>query len=327
MRDVATEASVSLKTVSRVVNGATNVDPDLAERVVRAVARLGYRRNDLASSLRAGRSTATIGLIIEDLANPFYSTIASAAAQVAREHDTLLLTSSLEENPEQEQKLVLELCQRRVDGLLIVPAGTDHSYLRPEIEMGIPAVFLDRPPVGLEADTVLIDNRGGAKAAIERLFEHGHERIGVLTDSPSIFTSRDRFDGVRLAFEGSTVPFDRTLVRDGLHEPSAAATAVGELLDGPRPPTAFFSGNNRITIGALTELIRRDSDVELVGFDDFESSALMPRRFTVVTFDDRELGRRGAEMLFGRIAGSRTPPVTSVLPTRLEERGIGPGRS
>jgi LacI family transcriptional regulator len=323
MEDVAAEAVVSLKTVSRVVNGASNVDPVLAGRVTRAIARLGYRRNDVASSLRAGRSTATIALIIEDLANAFYSTIASAVAQVAREHDTLLLTSSLEENQEQEQKLVLELCQRRVDGLLIVPAGSDHSYLRAEIEMGIPAVFLDRPPIGLQADTVLIDNQGGARSAIEHLHRLGHERIGVLVDSPTIYTARQRLDGVRIAFAAAGLTLDDGLVRDGLHDPRRAAEAVAALLDGANPPGAFFCGNNRITIGALTELIRRDVRADLVGFDDFEASALMPRGFMVVTYDNRELGRRGAELLFQRIDGSRVRPVRTVLPTRLEARGIG----
>jgi LacI family transcriptional regulator len=322
MKDVAVEAGVSLKTVSRVVNAVPNVDPAMAERVTRAISRLGYRRNDIASSLRAGRSTSTIALIVEDLGNAFYSTIARAVAHVAREHDTLLLTSSLEENPEDEQKLIHELCQRRVDGLLVVPAGVDHSYLRVEMEMGIAAVFLDRPPVGLDADTVLIDNQGGARSAIEHLIALGHERIGVLLDSPAIYTARQRLDGVLAAFAASTVAFDPRLVRDGLDEPGLAAEAAAALLDDLAPPTAFFCGNNRITIGALTELIRRDAKAEVVGFDDFESSALLPRRFTVVTYDNRELGRLGAELLFKRIGGSQTPHVRVVLPTRLETRGI-----
>ncbi len=323
MLDVAVAAGVSLKTVSRVVNRAPNVDPVLRERVSLAIVRLGYRRNDLASSLRAGRSTATIALIIEDLGNAFYSTIASAAAHVARAHDTLLLTSSVEENPEQEQQLVLELCQRRVDGLLIVPAGADHSYLRAEMEMGIAAVFLDRPPVGLAADTVLIDNRGGARSAVRHLFDLGHERIGVLVDSPAIFTARERLEGVRDACLAAGVTLDPTQVRVGLHDPGMAAAAVAEMLESAQPPSAFFCGNNRITLGTMRELIRRDSAAEIVGFDDFEPSVLMPRRFTVVTYDNRELGRCGAQLLFERIDGSGAPPTRTILPTRLEARGLG----
>ena len=322
MKDVAREAGVSLKTVSRVVNGAPNVDPALVGRVREAVTTLGFRRNDLASSLRTGRTTSTVGLIIEDLANPFYSMIASAAAKVARDHESLLLTSSLEENPDRERDLILELCQRRVDGLLVVPAGDDHAYLRVEMDMGIHAVFLDRPPVGIEADTVLIDNQGGASAAVRQLIADGHRRVGILMDTPGIYTTRARLAGVRSALSATGADLAEVTIVDGLHDPASAAAAMGRLLELADPPTAIFCGNNRSTIGALTEAIRRQAEVSIIGFDDFESSSLIPRRFGVVTYDDRELGRQGAELLFRRIEGSRTPPVRRVLPTRLEPRGI-----
>lgn len=323
MKDVAASAGVSLKTVSRVVNAAPNVDPSLADRVAAAVAELGFRRNDLASSLRAGRTTSTIGLIIEDLANPFYSSIASAVAKVARERDTLLITSSVEENPDRERALILELCQRRVDGLLIVPAGDDHSYLRMEIEMGTPAIFLDRPAVGLDADAVLLDNQGGAASAIDRLVAGGHRRIGVLLDAPTIFTTKERLAGVWSAVDRAGLPRRDVLVADTLHEPAVAAAALAGMLDLADPPTAVFCGNNRVTVGALGELVRRDAAVDLIGFDDFEASALMPRPFSVVTYDDREVGRQGAELLFLRIDGARDPHRTVVLPTHIEARGVG----
>ena len=322
MREVAARADVSLKTVSRVVNGAANVDPALAGRVRTAIAELGFRRNELASSLRAGRTTSTSGLILEDLANPCYSTIAAAAAKVARDHDSLLITSSVEERPERERELVLELCQRRVDGLLIVPAGADHAWLQPEIEMGIPAVFLDRPPVGIETDAVLIDNLGGARKAISALLEAGHRRIGVLLDAPTIHTTRERRTGAELALRDAGLPESVLVVRDNLRDPRRAGAALEALLAGPEPPTAVFTGNNRLTIGAVETLLRRQHTVDLIGFDDFESSRLLPLPFRVVTYDTGELGRRAADLLFRRIAGERVPPATVVLPTRLERRGL-----
>src|SRR6266508_5874052 len=168
MVDVARVAGVSLKTVSRVINNAPNVQPELIERVLAAVAELGFRRNDIARNLRSGQTTATIGLVIEEIANPFYSTIASAVAEVASQHETLLITASSEEDPEREEQLLRDLCARRVDGLIVVPAGFDHAYLRPEVEMGLGVVFLDRPAGGLLADTVLLDNRGGARSGSTR---------------------------------------------------------------------------------------------------------------------------------------------------------------
>jgi LacI family transcriptional regulator len=324
MVDVAERAGVSLKTVSRVINNAPHVQQNLVERVLAAAAELGFRRNHLARSLRSGQATATIGLLIEEIANPFYATIAGVAAEVARQHDTLLIIASSEEDPAREQQLLRDLCSRRVDGLLVVPAGYDHAFLRPEVELGTPVVFLDRPAGGLLADTVLLDNRGGARSGVQRLIEAGHRRIGVLLDSIGVFTMRERLDGAQDALAAAGMPYDLSLVRDGIRDPATAARAVATMLDGPEPPTAFFSLNNRITLGAVAELSRRHSDAALVGFDDFELSHLMPRPLTVVAYDTRELARTAAELLFQRVAGDRAWPRTIVLPTELIERGLGP---
>ncbi|MEU8207206.1 LacI family DNA-binding transcriptional regulator [Streptosporangium sp. NPDC049046] len=324
MVDVAALAGVSLKTVSRVVNNAPHVQPELVERVLTAVAELGFRRNHLASSLRSGQATATIGLLIEEIANPFYATIAGAAAEVAGHHGTMLIIASSEEDPARERQLLRDMCARRVDGLLVVPAGEDHSFLRAEVELGTPVVFLDRPAGGLLADTVLLDNRGGARAGVCRLVEAGHRRIGVLLDSIGVHTMRERLDGARDALTSAGTPYDTGLVRDGVRDPAAAARAVSELLDLPDPPTAFFSLNNRITLGAVGELHRRGSDAALLGFDDFDMAALVPYPLTVIAYDTRELARTAAELLFRRIGGDRSWPRTVVLPTELVERGIPP---
>src|SRR5262245_20336558 len=203
MVDVAQRAGVSLKTVSRVVNGSPQVQADLAERVNQAIAELGFRRNHLASALRSGQQTATIGLVIEEIANPFYATIAAAVAEVSRAHDTLLITASSEEDPEREEVLLRELCARRVDGLVIVPAGYDHSFLRAEVDRGLPVVFLDRPAGGLVADTVLLDNRGGARSGVHRLLAAGHRRIAVLLDSVGVYTMRERLAGAHEALSAA----------------------------------------------------------------------------------------------------------------------------
>jgi LacI family transcriptional regulator len=322
MVDVARHAGVSIKTVSRVINNEPNVQRQLIDRVLASVAELGFRRNHLARTLRSGQSTATIGLIIEDLANPFYSAIAAVAAEVAAQHETLLITASSEEDPQREQQLLRDLCSRRVDGLLIVPAGYDHSFLRPEVEMGTPVVFLDRPAGGLLADTVLLDNRGGAQAGVRRLLEHGHRRIGILLDSVAVYTMRERVGGAQEALAEAGIAYDERLVAQGVRDPETAAAAAAGMLDTDEPPTAFFSLNNRITVGVLQELWRRKSQVEVVGFDDFELSFLMPQRFTVVAHDTRQLARTAADLLFQRIAGERSWPRTVTLPTSLLERGL-----
>lgn len=320
MVDVAQRAGVSLKTVSRVINNSPHVQQDLVDRVLESVAALGFRRNHNASTLRSGQPTATIGLLIEEIANPFYSTVADVAAEVARRHGTLLITASSEEDPAREQQLLRDLCARRVDGLLVVPTGADHRFLRPEVELGVPVVFLDRPASGLLADTVLLDNRGGARDGVRSLIEAGHRRIGVLLDSLSVYTMRERLIGAQEALAAAGLPDDPSLVCEDVSDPDAAARAVATLLGQADPPTAFFALNNRITVGALQELWRRRSDAGLVGFDDFELSHLMPRPLSVIAYDVRAYARTAAELLFGRIDGDHSEPRTVILPTRLVER-------
>lgn len=317
MVDVARHAGVSLKTVSRVINNAPHVQQQLVDRVLAAVEELGFRRNQLASALRSGQQTATVGLLIEEIANPFYATIAQVTAEVAATFDSLLITASSEEDPMREERLLRELCSRRVDGLLVVPAGCDHGFLRPEVERGTAVVFLDRPGRGLAADTVLLDNRGGAAAGLRHLMKLGHRRVGILLDSLEVYTMRERLEG---ALSVGTSP---GLVRDGVNDPATAAKAVAAMLDADDPPTAFFGLNNRITVGIVQELWHRKSDAAIVGFDDFELSHLMPMPMTVIAYDTRQLARQAAELLFARIAKETFHPRTVVLPTRLVARGLG----
>jgi LacI family transcriptional regulator len=321
MKDVAEEAGVSLKTVSRVVNGEAGVGTATAERVTAAIGRLGFRRNDVARSLRGASSM--LGLVIEDVANPFYSTIARAVEDVASREGYVVITASSEENAERERGLVTTLLSRQVEGLLLVPAARDHAYLRSELAMGTGLVFLDRPPGGLDVDSVLIDNAGGAQAAVEHLLAQGHRRIGLIGDPPGLYTLEERVQGYRSALEGWGIEPDEELLRLGAHDVAQAEASARELLAVPDPPTAFFTANNRASVGALRALRTADARVGLVGFDDFELAEMLPVPVTVVRHDPTEMGRRAAELLFTRLGGNDGPPQTVVLATELVVRGSG----
>jgi LacI family transcriptional regulator len=323
MNDVAQAAGVSLKTVSRVVNEESGVGTATAARVGDAIAQLGFRRNDLARSLRRAHASATLGLVIEDLANPFYSTIARAVEEVARLRGYIVITASSEESGERERELVATLLSRQVDGLLRVPAARDHSYLRPELAMGVQVVFLDRPPGGLEADAVLIDNAGGARAGVEHLLSRGHRRIGLIGDPPQLYTLAERVRGYHAALAGWGVEFDESLMRLGAHDVAKAELSARALLDHLDPPTALFAANNRVSVGAIRALNAAAARVALVGFDDFELADMLPAPVTVVRHDSPELGRRAAQLLFARLDGHRGPPQTVSLPTELVVRGSG----
>jgi LacI family transcriptional regulator len=324
MRDVARHAGVSLKTVSRVVNGEVGVRPDTAEKVNAAISALGFRRNDIARALRGGKRTRSLGLVIKDVANPFYSQIARGVEEVARAHDLLVISGCSDEDPARERHLIRSLCERRVDGLLVAPSGSDHRYLIPELRMGTSAVFIDRPPEeAIEADVVLIDNVGGARAAVAHLVAHGHRRIACLADLPGIFTARERRTGYDQALRAHGVPVEESLVRVGQHDVAGAESAMAELLALGDPPTAVFTGNNRLTIGALRAIQAAGTGTALVGFDDFELADMLATPVTVVAHHPAEMGRRAAGLLCRRMGGEDLPPQRVLLPTRLIVRGSG----
>jgi LacI family transcriptional regulator, galactose operon repressor len=326
MKEVATLAGVSLATVSRVVNDDGKVRPDLAEKVREAVALLGYRRDLTATNLRrADRQSASLGLVFDDVANPFHASLLRGVESVARTRGVLPLVGSSDEDPARERELAEAFLSRRVDGLIVVPAGRDHSYLRAEREAGVALVFVDRPPAFIDADCVLSDNAGGASAATAHLIERGHRRIGFLGDRTHIFTAAERLRGYREALSGHGIPYDPSLVRMDLHESAAASAAVAELMEGDQPPTALFSAQNLITIGTVQRLraLGLHREVAVVGFDDLTLADAVEPGLTVVAQDPHELGRLTAELLFARLDGDNGPTRRVEVPTTLIERGSG----
>ncbi|GGS75327.1 LacI family transcriptional regulator [Nonomuraea sp. WAC 01424] len=318
MKDVASAAGVALKTVSRVVNGEPGVHPATAERVRAAIDRLGYSRNESARGLRRGM-TATIGLVIEDVADPFYAGLSRAVEDVVIAHGCLLLSGSSGEEPGREREVVETFCARRVDGLIVVPAGDDHAYLRGELETGTPVVFADRPPgSGIDVDTVLADNAGGAERAVRHLLAHGHHRIAFLGDDPAIYTAAERLAGYRRALGGL---FDPRLVAMRTPALDDVRADLGRMLALDEPPTALFTGNGRLTVTALRALEGRR--LALVGFDDFELADLLRPGVSVVAQDPAWMGRVAAELLFRRLRGDGGPPEHVELPVRLIPRGSG----
>jgi LacI family transcriptional regulator len=317
MKEVARTAGVSLATVSRVVNATGEVRPDLAERVHEAVRLLGYRRDLTASTLRrADRQSASIGLIIGDVSNPFFSSVHRGVEDVARPRGVLTFVGSSDERPERERELAETFGARGVDGLVIVPCATDQSYLLRDHRAGTALVFVDRPPHYIPGHSVISDNAGGARAAVAHLIAHGHERIAFLGDRLSVFTALERRAGYREAL-GGREPIERTeLVSSQL-----GYEATVRLLKSDDPPTALFTGQNLITIGAIRALraLGLQRSVALIGFDDIVLGDLLDPGVTVIAQDPYALGRRAGELLFARDPESRSV----VVPTQLIQRGSG----
>jgi LacI family transcriptional regulator len=323
VRDVAELAGVSTMTVSRVLNDKALVAPATAAKVQEAIAALRFERNELARSLRPGHHTRMLALVTEDLTNPFFPALTEAADRVAQEHGYLLISASAHADAERERELVTALHRRRVDGLLLVPFGEDQGYIS-QMDFHSRTVCLDRPANKLRTDAVLADNTGGSEQAVRHLIEHGHRRIAFVGDQ-SMYSTRQRLQGFRRAMRTQTGALDERLVLSnggviGEAEVAYAEAAIRDLTSLPadRRPTAVVAVSNLMIVGILRALDELRTELALVGFDD--SDLNMARGITVVRTNPSELGRRGAELLFERIAGRSDRPRRIVLPTELVVR-------
>ncbi|MEU8243989.1 LacI family DNA-binding transcriptional regulator [Actinoplanes missouriensis] len=319
MNDVARTAGVSLKTVSRVVNGEPTVTPDLAARVRAAVESLDYRPHLGASMLRRNdRRTRTIGVLLEDVSNPFSGVLHRAIEEEAHSRGVHVLTGSLGDDERRERELARAFRQRQTDGLIVAPTGSDQGYL--SRFSGTPIVFVDRQPSGFLADTVVSTNIAGAAAAVRHLVAHGHRRIAFLGDHQRIPAARERFRGYLQALGNRPGP----VVHD-IRSEAAAERATITLLRRPDPPTALFTSQNLITVGAVRALRRlgRHHSVALVGFDDFPLADLLEPAVTVMAQHPARIGRVAAGALFERIDGHDGPPRVIRVATTLVARGSG----
>ena len=326
MKQVAALAGVSLSTVSRVVNEDPAVRADLAERVRGAVEALGYRHNATASALRRNdRLSASIGLIVEDVGNPFFSCVQRGVEEVARERGVLTFAGSSDEIPERERDLCEAFGARGVDGLIIAPAGNDHSYLLRDREAGMQIVFVDRPGRFIDADAVLTDNARGASDAVDHLVAAGHRRIGFLGDRPQLYTAAQRLRGFEAALAAHGIAVDPAHVRHTLTRAADAYETTRELLLGADPPTAIFTSQNLITIDAVRAIhdLGLERSVALVGFDDVVLGDVVQPGLTVLAQDPVGLGRQAAELVFSRLDGFDGPTREIVLGPVLIERGSG----
>jgi LacI family transcriptional regulator len=326
MRDVAARSGVSLKTVSRVVNGEPGVSSALAQKVRDAIDELDFRPNVGASSLRrTGGRTSTVGLLLEDVSNPWSSTLQRAVEDVAIPRGVMVFSASLDEDPDRERELARAFSNRRADGLIIAPASPNQAYLESELRAGTAIVCIDREAHGLPVDSVLATNATGSLEGVRHLIAAGHRRIGFLSDRSGIATAQQRYEGYRDALQTAGLDLDPSLVVPDLYDGAIADGAVTSMLTRENPPTALFTAQNLVTIGAARALRRLgvQHQVALVGFDDFPLADLVSPGITVVAQNPTSIGRIAATVLFERIAGDTRPPATYIVPTTLIRRGSG----
>ena len=326
MREVAALAGVSLKTVSRVINREPGVSSELVRKVERAATQLDFRPNLTAANLRrAGQRTATIGLVLEDVSNPFFAAILRGVEEVAVQRGVAVFAASLDEDHSQEQQIVEALSSRRVDGLILAPTALEQGYLANEMRSGLAMAFVDRAPRGVDGDVIVTDNRGASESAVRHLLELGHRRIAFIGDVAALPTAEDRYDGYLDAMMTAEVQVPSDYVIRDVRTVEQAEVIVTALLQSAQPPTALFTAQNLISMGAVRALrsLGVERSVAQIGYDDFELADVLNPGVTVVAQDPRRIGRLAAEALFARLADAARATATTVVPSELIKRGSG----
>jgi LacI family transcriptional regulator len=332
MRDVAARLGVSPMTVSRALRGRPGIGEQTRRRVLAEVAKLGYRPNKAARGLRSGGPNELIGLVVTNLANPFYSQLAVGVEEVAVSYGARVVLGSTGEDPAAEREVVADLTGRGVDGLVVVPSGYDHQHLGAVRGTGTPVVLAASPPMGIDADCVLVDDFGGTRAACRQLIARGHRRIGFLGLPASLWTGSERFRGYAVALEEAGIEVDERYVSRHRGDIALAEQAAREMLDLPEPPTALLTANNRNTVGALRALRGpAGAGVAVAGFDDIELADMLQLPLSVVSYDPVEVGRAAARLLYEHLealpAANGTPaeappPRRVIIPTTLVDHPV-----
>lgn len=318
--DVADAAGVSLRTASRVLNDDHRVAAETRSRVQDAMRALKFEPDAVARSLRAG-TDVSIGFVVESIADPFFSEVIDSVETAMGRHCRPVLVASTHRDDLREQQVVQRMIHRRVAGLLLVPTGGDHSWLRPDRS---PLVLIDRGATGVDADLVDIDDRQAADDAVTHLIGHGHRDIAYVGDTSSIPTSSARLAGYLAAHARHGLPVSHDLVRSDCPGSPEAAAAIGELLDRRAGFTAVFSATTRASLGIVPVLHARSrTDLAFIGIGDFAMADALTPGITVVGHSGARIGEAAAHRLIERLADPGRPVEHIRLPAAIIERGSG----
>ncbi|MBY5758738.1 LacI family transcriptional regulator [Rhizobium leguminosarum] len=321
MLDVAATAGVSVATVSAFVNGTVPVSTELRGRIEQAIRSIGYKRNAIARSLKIG-TTKTIGLVIADITNPFFTDVTSVIQDVLHRSGYAVMLCCTDEDPAVQDEQISLLLDRMVDGLIIAPAGDDHALERMLSGADIPIVLIDRICGGINADAVVLDNQRAVQDAINYLISLGHRRIGYISGSLDTSTGIGRLAGYKAALESAGIPISDDLIRFGNFRERDAYNAAIQLLVQSDRPSALFSANNLMVIGVMKAIrdtgLRCPDDISVSSFDDFPWADVFQPNLTTIAQPVQTIGEQAARLILGRIAHrGDQPPQRIVLSGRL----------
>lgn len=323
MRDVAQHARVSPMTVSRTLRGEGSVRPELATRVFEAVEELGYRHNDWARGLKSGSSSGLVGLVVTNLSNPFYAELATGVDRVVSSQSLQLLFGSSGDDGGGERRAADGLAARRVEGLVVVPTADDDEFLA-QLCRQLPVVTVTSRLAEAKADSVTVDDFGGARDASRRLVLEGHEHIALLGLPHASRTGEERERGFLAGQEECGRPRDRARIVTLSADDADADRQMWRLMSSPDAPTAVFAANNRNTIAACRWVAASGDPLRIIGFDAIRTAGLFRMPISLVEYSAEELGERAGELLLQRIRGGlEEPPRHEAIATQLAHYDAG----
>jgi len=316
IRDVARRAGVSPMTVSRVINDSALVSAGTRRRVEDAIGELGYVPSRLARGLTA-RRTGTLAVIVPDVANPFFTLIVRGAEDVARRAGYRVILCDTRGELAMEREVIEEMLAHRVEGILIAPVNDrSREHLRRLTAFNVPFVLVDRTVRGVDADTVLGDSADGAQRLVEHLLSLGHRRVGMIVESDDVSTARDRRRGYETALQAAGLLVDPELVVRARVDPEGGREGMRRLLTLDEPPTAVFTVNNLVAVGAIEAVrgagLEVPDDVALVCFDDIEYASRLYPFLTVMEQPAETFGTLSTQLLLERIE-NRAPERSRVV--------------
>lgn len=311
MKDVARAANVSTATVSRVLRGVDGASSaETADRVKRSASELGYIVDGVAASMRS-QQTRTVGLVLADLANPFFGQLAAGVEDVLRGAGLSVILADTDNDPAREREAVETLLGQRVDALVVASISSDGEHLRGAIARGIKIVLVDTELPDLDLDAIVIDDAAAARVATDHLLDHGHQRVAIVHGGTDASFDRGRLRGYTAALTDRDVAVRSELIVSGHSTFEGGRAAVAGLLALPDPPTSILATNNLMTVGALVAIadagLDVPNDLSIVGVSDMEWFPIARPAITAVWQPSEELGRRAAERLLLRLRRKRQP--------------------
>jgi len=324
IKDVAKRAGVAPITASRALNNTGYASEAVRQRVRQAAEELGYTPNALARSLRSNQ-TRTLALVLTDVTNPFWTTVARGVEDTASEAGFHVILCNTDESEVKQETYINTLVEKRVDGILFVPAGCNTQPIKFLNQQNIPVVVLDRWLPGIQVDNVRCDSVGGAYSLTRVLLELGHRKIAVISGPRGVSSAEDRVSGFLKALNEEGIKPTPDWIRYGAFTIDSGQAMTQEIISLEKRPTALFACNNFLAIGAMKTFqkakLNVPHDISVVSFDDLPTSMVVNPFLTAAAQPAYEMGKRATQLLLDRLKSDRpTPPQEIILPVAILRR-------